>query len=218
MTRHVTTRPAYILTTALLVLLLVPVWAALGVFESKRGAEEDEGAGGGAMMMMSSDVAKREFGQKVQAFMAANTREDGCVVPTMAGAMATEMVGGVAPQGQGMEMRAAEPPAGRDADDAAVPVAYLQALRFGYLPAKLCLQSGKLYELRLMATDVTHGASLQLGPGSKMIRLPPGVLVTERLRFTRPGEYLLYCTFYCGLGHQYMQARIVVEAPGDGRS
>lgn len=232
MSTHPTTRPAFILGMALMVLLLVPAWALVGVFDSPHDGGEDEGAGHGGMMMMMSGSITREFGQKVQAFMAANTREDGCVVPPANGAMAgmeekkaghqeMDMNAGMdeATAGHqesemtaGMGMDAGNPPADHDGDETGLPVAYLQALRFGYLPAKLCLQSGKTYELKMMATDVIHGASLQLGPGSKMIRLPPGVPVTERITFTKPGEYLLYCSSYCGLGHQYMQARVVVEA------
>jgi heme/copper-type cytochrome/quinol oxidase subunit 2 len=62
----------------------------------------------------------------------------------------------------------------------------------------------------MMALDVSHGASLQLGRGSHIIRLRPGVMAERELTFTRPGEYLVYCTVYCGLGHDHMSATVIV--------
>ncbi len=100
-------------------------------------------------------------------------------------------------------------------DETEATIVYLQLYQFGYLPQKLCLEVGVPYELRMMATDVIHGGSIQLGAGSKMIRLPPRVEVSEVITFTETGEYMIYCTFYCGLGHQYMRGQIVVHEGGE---
>jgi heme/copper-type cytochrome/quinol oxidase subunit 2 len=62
----------------------------------------------------------------------------------------------------------------------------------------------------MMALDVSHGASLQLGLGSRVIRLRPGVLDEREITFSAPGEYLLYCTVYCGAGHDQMYSKIIV--------
>jgi heme/copper-type cytochrome/quinol oxidase subunit 2 len=62
----------------------------------------------------------------------------------------------------------------------------------------------------MMTLDVAHGASLQLGRGARIVRLRPGTLVEQELTFTQPGEYLLYCTVYCGLAHDRMQGRVIV--------
>jgi heme/copper-type cytochrome/quinol oxidase subunit 2 len=43
-----------------------------------------------------------------------------------------------------------------------------------------------------------------------MIRLGPGVETELQMTFTRPGSFLVYCTSYCGPGHDGMQARITV--------
>jgi heme/copper-type cytochrome/quinol oxidase subunit 2 len=61
-----------------------------------------------------------------------------------------------------------------------------------------------------MAVDAAHGASIQLGSAAHIIRLPRGALVEREFTFTRPGEYLLYCTMYCGEGHQYMSGKIII--------
>jgi hypothetical protein len=66
------------------------------------------------------------------------------------------------------------------------------------------------YRFRMLAADVTHGASIQFGEGARMIRLGPGAETELQMTFTRPGSFLVYCTSYCGPGHDGMQARITV--------
>jgi heme/copper-type cytochrome/quinol oxidase subunit 2 len=68
-----------------------------------------------------------------------------------------------------------------------------------------------------MAVDVAHGATLQLAPGARVVRLRPGALVEQEYTFQRAGEYLLYCTVYCGLAHDRMQGRIIVTE-GEAKS
>ena len=88
---------------------------------------------------------------------------------------------------------------------------YLLAQQWSFDPSVLRLSANQPYRFRMMAVDAAHGASLQLGKASHIIRLPNGALVEQELSFTRPGEYLLYCTMYCGEGHQFMSGKIVVS-------
>jgi cytochrome c oxidase subunit 2 len=87
---------------------------------------------------------------------------------------------------------------------------YLMARKFSYSPDVLRLKAGVPYRFRMMADDITHGASIQLGAASRIIRLRPNMVTEQTLTFTRPGEYLVYCTVYCGPAHDAMQGRIVV--------
>ncbi len=87
---------------------------------------------------------------------------------------------------------------------------YLMAYQWGYTSDLLRLDAGKPYRFRMMAADVTHGASIQLGRASRIIRLRPGAITEQTLTFKQPGEYLIYCTVYCGMAHDAMKARIVV--------
>lgn len=198
---HLTTRPSFIFGLAFVVLLLIPLWSIYGVFETR----EENHAGHGSAMGM--DNAKQTFVEETLAFIAKNTRPDGCTVPATPEERA-EKKQHTAEGEHGSEEDHTTEPAG-------APVVYLQAFQWGYRPSKICLQSGKTYEFRMMATDVIHGASIQLGPGSKMVRLPPGVEVEQKVTFTEPGEYLLYCSYYCGVGHQFMMGRIIVEPDGE---
>jgi heme/copper-type cytochrome/quinol oxidase subunit 2 len=87
---------------------------------------------------------------------------------------------------------------------------YLLAYRFGFEPDDIRVEVGKPYRFRMMASDITHGASLQLGRGSRMIRLRPHVVSDQTITFTRRGPVLIYCTVFCGPAHDAMTARIVV--------
>jgi plastocyanin len=87
---------------------------------------------------------------------------------------------------------------------------YLLAFRFGFDPDELRLEAGKPYRFRMMASDITHGASLQLGGGSRIIRLRPNVVTEQTITFNRPGSVLVYCTVFCGPAHDAMKSRILV--------
>lgn len=96
-------------------------------------------------------------------------------------------------------------------DAATAPVdVYLQAYRFGFAPEELRLEAGQAYKFRMMASDITHGASLSFGQGSRIIRLRPNVVSEQTITFHKPGPILVYCTVYCGPAHDMMKARIVV--------
>jgi plastocyanin len=87
---------------------------------------------------------------------------------------------------------------------------YLMAYQWGFTPDVLRLDANRAYRLRMMAVDVSHGAAIQLGPGSRIVRLRANTLVEQTATFSRPGEYLVYCTVYCGPGHARMQGRLIV--------
>ena len=39
----------------------------------------------------------------------------------------------------------------------------------------------------------------------------PGYVAQFTTRFTTPGEYLIVCHEYCGLGHHAMMGKLIVE-------
>ena len=88
---------------------------------------------------------------------------------------------------------------------------YIAAFTFGYRPSKICLLQGEHYTFKIMSIDVVHGASINTGKGSLMIRLPPEELVEFSIAFEEPGEYLAYCSYFCGIGHYNMAFKIMVE-------
>lgn len=87
---------------------------------------------------------------------------------------------------------------------------YLIAEKWFYEPTHLRLDAGVPHRFRMMAADVSHGASIQFGRGGRMIRLRPNRVTEMVATFEKPGSFLVYCTVYCGAAHDAMQARIEV--------
>ena len=215
--RHLTTRRGFVLGAGFSIVSLYGLWAALGA--APRGGPAPE-AGGHGEHGGGGGPTPEEFQRLTEEFVATNQLPDGSVHPRRpAGAAPAEADPHADPQAGhggmagmvGMAAAAELAPAAvaGHAGDAPVDV-YLMAYRWGYDPALLRLDVGVDYRFRMMAVDSSHGASLQLGSASRVIRLPAGRLNEQVLRFTTPGDRLVYCTVYCGPAHDRMTGRIVV--------
>ncbi len=225
---HITTRRGFIAAAGFGVVSLYGLWAAYGAaplpFGVKAHADDEatdahaEGGGHGGHGASRGPTAQ-EFKRLTEAFIAAHKLPDdsvqvarAAVPPIVAAALALH-----AHTGTGAH---AHPAPAADAAQSAAKVesapadgpldVYLMAYQWGYAPSVIRLERDVPYRFRMMAVDVTHGAALRVGSGSRILRLRPGVLVEPQLRFTRAGEYLVYCTTYCGLVHDRMQGRIIV--------
>lgn len=209
--RHFTTRRGFIAALGFGAVSLYGAWAAFGAAPLPFGGhtdaltpDPDGHAGHGAPAEpaghgghgAAAGLAPEEFRFEHDYFVQRYAQEDGSVNPHL-GAEAHNH------EGQGHE--------GHDHGDDAVDV-YLMAQKFSYSPDVLRLKAGQPYRFRMMAEDITHGASIHLGSASRIIRLRPNVVTEQTITFTRPGEYLVYCTVYCGQAHDAMQGRIVVAA------
>lgn len=87
---------------------------------------------------------------------------------------------------------------------------FMIASRYGYEPEVLRLEANVPYRFRMMAVDAVHGASINFGGGGRMIRCPSRTEVMSVMTFTRPGKLLVYCSVYCGEGHDMMKGAIIV--------
>jgi heme/copper-type cytochrome/quinol oxidase subunit 2 len=187
---HFTTRRGFVAATGFGLASLYLVWAGYGAAPLGLGghdehAESDAGDHGGGHGEAPAGPSREKFRRLVEAFVEEHKSADGSVQPR-------------AHHGHG-----------------AGPIdVYLAAFNWGYAPSTLRLEAGASYRFRMMALDNAHGASIQLGRGARIVRLRPGVLVEQDLSFKQPGEYLLYCTVYCGLPHDRMQGRIIVTEGG----
>ncbi|MBA3911254.1 MAG: hypothetical protein C0524_15615 [Rhodobacter sp.] len=163
-----------------------------------------EGHGG-----MDSASNVEAFRTELSDFVARFSEADGTVYPKPVAnqeAMTDMNMDGMAMTSDGGATHATPDDAGMDE-----PVeVLLLAERFYFDPPALRLDLDRPYRFRMLSADVTHGASIQFGEGARMIRLGPGTETELQLTFTRPGNFLVYCTSYCGLGHDAMQARITV--------
>ena len=225
--RHFTTRRGFIAGLGFGAVSLYGAWAAYGAAPLPFGGHKDAAApepdahgghgghgaaeapaeaGGHGDHGASAGMAPEEFRFEHDVFVQKYAQKDGSVNPHAdEDAHAHE---GDAHGGHGHAATGHDHGMGTASDE---PVAvYLMAQRFAYSPDVLRLKVGQAYRFRMMADDITHGASIQLGSASRIIRLRPNVVTEQTITFTKPGEYLVYCTVYCGQAHDAMQGRIVV--------
>jgi cytochrome c oxidase subunit 2 len=225
--RHFTTRRGTIAALGFGGVSLYALWAAYGAapgpFDLFRAQDEpivdEEPAADGAMaghgMGFATDV--EGFRAELDQFVSQFSQPDGSVYPQpMEMNMPSMDMPGMDMSASGMKTTDSghathntQHGGGEPTDETPIDVLLL-AERFYFEPAALKLDLGRTYRFRMLATDVTHGASIQFGKGARMIRLAPGAETELHMTFTRPGSFLVYCTSYCGPAHDFMQARITV--------
>lgn len=81
---------------------------------------------------------------------------------------------------------------------------------FFWLPAEVRVPAGRPVTFRLTSIDVTHGFAVARTNLNTMVM--PGYVSQLTTTFTTPGEYLLVCHEYCGIGHHTMGGKVIVEA------
>lgn len=192
----ITNRRGFVVGLTASVFGVAGVWEALGLLTGGHG----HGSHG------DEDLGPDAFQVALEGYLRRYRRPDGVVEPPRSSGDPDHGSGG------------SEPGTGGDHDDGgdghddheAVPL-YLKAVRWNFVPEVYRLATGVTYDVRMMSFDVTHGAAIRAGTGSVVHRLPPGTLVRDRIRFDDPGEYPVYCSFFCGEGHNGMSATLVVE-------
>lgn len=230
--RHLTTRRGFLVAGSLGTISLYGGWAWLGAAPLGIGGHDDHAdgdagpvqAGGHGDHGKPSGPSVDEFRRLTDDFIARYRLPDGSVQPHRMGAAAPPLplapaasahdahTGHGAPvqdQGHGAHAGHGSAPTHIETPDGPVEV-YLAAAQWAFEPAVLRLEAGVAYRFRMMAVDASHGAALQLGAAGHVIRLRRGALVEHDLTFARAGEYLLYCTLFCGVGHDRMAGRIIV--------
>ena len=83
------------------------------------------------------------------------------------------------------------------------------ARAWSFEPMELRVPANTEIVFTATATDVIHGFNIE---GTRLnMMLIPGQVSRNTYTFDEPGEYLLICHEYCGLGHHTMAGRIIVE-------
>jgi plastocyanin len=209
-----TTRRSFVAAASLGAVSLYGLWAGLGAAPLRFW---ERGEPSGKSMDMAGHGSAQgpmpdEFRQMTEEFLARHLQPDGSILveseraaQSMAGMTMTSDSQGSTHAMPGMTDESMV-----HGGEAAPLDVFMLAQQWSFDPPELRLRTGIPYRFKMMAVDAAHGASLQLGPGSHIIRLPKDVLVERQMVFTEPGEYLLYCTMYCGEGHQFMNGKIHV--------
>jgi cytochrome c oxidase subunit II len=81
---------------------------------------------------------------------------------------------------------------------------------FVFRPSVMRVPAGRPVRFRVTSPDVIHG--FQIVGTNVNITVAPGYVSEVTTTFPHPGEYLVVCNEYCGLGHHLMQATVIVEA------
>jgi cytochrome c oxidase subunit 2 len=92
--------------------------------------------------------------------------------------------------------------------DGGVQVAALAQI-WAFLPAEIRVPAGRPVTFRVTSPDILHGFQI-VGTNVNMM-VAPGYVSQVTTTFERPGEYLVVCNEYCGLGHHLMAGKVIVE-------
>ena len=82
------------------------------------------------------------------------------------------------------------------------------ASAFVYNPGHIEVPKGAKVKIIATTTDVIHGFAVA-GTNINMM-LEPGYISEYITTFNKPGEFLVLCNEYCGVGHHMMNSRIEV--------
>lgn len=80
---------------------------------------------------------------------------------------------------------------------------------FGYDPNTITIPVGSTVHFEVTTKDVVHGLHVPGTPTNLM--LVPGHIAEYSQTFNEPGEFLFLCHEYCGIGHELMYGKIIVE-------
>ncbi len=80
---------------------------------------------------------------------------------------------------------------------------------FSFTPMEVEVPAGSTVHFRLTSKDVVHG--LQIVGTNVNGMIMPGYITDITQTFHEPGEYLVLCNEYCGVGHQFMATTITVK-------
>ena len=79
---------------------------------------------------------------------------------------------------------------------------------FAWLPAEVTVPADTPITFHLTAADVVHGFQIVGTNGQAMVI--PGYISQFTTQFQTPGEYLIACNEYCGVGHHMMAGKLIV--------
>jgi cytochrome c oxidase subunit 2 len=78
-----------------------------------------------------------------------------------------------------------------------------------FIPNEIRVPAGAEVTFTATSVDVIHGLEIQ---GTTLnLMLIPGQISRNTYTFREPGEHLMICHEYCGVGHQLMYGKVVVE-------
>jgi cytochrome c oxidase subunit 2 len=87
--------------------------------------------------------------------------------------------------------------------------AYILAQTWVFQPNEVRIPAGSEITFYVTSKDVQHGFVIERTNLNMMVL--PGQVSKATMTFNEPGEYNFICHEYCGVGHQTMYGRLIVE-------
>ena len=87
--------------------------------------------------------------------------------------------------------------------------AYYVAHIFSFDPATITIPRGSRVTFYVTSSDVEHGFSIPATGVNTMVT--PGWVSTVSHTFSDAGTFILMCNEFCGIAHQTMAAKVVVQ-------
>ncbi len=85
----------------------------------------------------------------------------------------------------------------------------VEAFRYGYSPDTITVNKGDTVVIHATSRDVPHGFAIkEYGINA---RLEKGKTTDIKFVADKPGEFVIYCTVYCGPGHRNMKGKLIVK-------
>ncbi len=80
-----------------------------------------------------------------------------------------------------------------------------------FQPSEIYIPVGSEVDFFLTSKDVAHGFNI----AEKNVNMMAvyGAINKTTVKFDKPGVYKIVCHEYCGIGHQNMEARVIVNYP-----
>ncbi len=110
--------------------------------------------------------------------------------------------------------KAFEVPAIKKIDDSTYQV-FAVAQMWMFQPSEIYIPAGSEVDFYLTSKDVVHGFNI----ADKNINMMAiyGAINKTTVKFEKPGVYKITCHEYCGIGHQNMQAEVIVNYPKNNK-
>ena len=88
---------------------------------------------------------------------------------------------------------------------------FMVAKMWSFEPATIYIPEGSDVDFFITSQDVVHGFNIS----QKNVNLMAiyGAVGKSTVHFAEPGVYKIICHEYCGIGHQFMQAEVIVNYP-----
>jgi heme/copper-type cytochrome/quinol oxidase subunit 2 len=89
---------------------------------------------------------------------------------------------------------------------------FLTAQQWAWLP-ELTISSNRNYILHIATADIQHAFHLETGATGQSIDvlIQPGQEYLIKLQNLKPGVFAIGCTQYCGIEHNKMRGKLIVE-------